>query len=160
MLTIKEVMCLLGIILAILILTAEPSQAYDQRVGIMPFSKHFNDRSDYAYDDDNEDEGWNETHNGVFYELDVTGDDAWGGVMVYENSINRTSVTVYGLAETAFTQGSFIDAGLMFGAVTGYDRLPVVPYLLPIITIKANEHIKARTIVFPLGVATQFVLEF
>ena len=123
----------------------------DYRVGMMPHSKHFNDRPD-------DDDDWNETHHGVFVEYRLNEPGDWVGAMVYENSIDNTSVAVYGINDAFFTRGKMIDAGLVYGLVTGYDWA-LVPYVLPTISVKAG-HFRARTIVFPIGVATQFSIEF
>jgi hypothetical protein len=150
MMTIQEVMILLGFILVIVLFTAEPCEAGDQRIGVMPFSEHFNERSG---DDD-----WNEYHKGIVYEHKLTEAGDWVGAMVYDNSIDNTSVTVYGINDSYFTKGTLIDAGLVYGAVTGYE-FALIPYVLPTISVHSGQF-RARTVIFPLGVATQFMLEF
>jgi len=126
----------------------------DYRVGIMPSSHHFNDRNI----DSSGGEDWNEDHKGVFVEYRIHAAHTVG-VMVYDNSIDNTTVTVYGTNDEYFRDGDIVDFGLVWGAATGYD-IPVVPYVLPTMTVNLTDTFKSRVIAFPIGIAAQFYVEF
>lgn len=139
-------------LMAMFIVVSNPCQAGDLRVGVMPASHHFNDR----VDDDDE---WNESHSGILIEHRLTPEGDWIGTMYYENSIDETSFTVYGASDAYFYSSNHIDAGIVYGAVTGYD-FPLIPYVLPTVTAKFTEQLKVRGLAFPVGVAAQVYLEF
>jgi len=129
------------------------ANAGDTRIGYMPASHHF---VDSCWD---ESKDCNESHNGLVIERRINPEGDWVGVMHYTNSIENDSWTAYGINDKFFGDSKHLSAGLVYGAVTGYD-FPVIPYVLPTVSIKAGEHLKVRTIVFPLGAAAQLMLEF
>lgn len=154
---IVQLICWVLVIFAVVTMASKAS-AGDYRVGVMPTSYHFTDRKQFASDDDNVD-GWNETHNGVLIEKKITPEGDWLGGMCYENSIDDFSCTIYGANDAFFGKSEHLDMGLVYGAVTGYDW-PLIPYVLPTLTTKFSETVKVRGIAFPIGVAAQIYVEF
>jgi len=127
----------------------------DFRIGFMPFSHHFNERNDNSSHGD-----WNEDHSGLIIENRIS-PHQWVGVMQYENSINNSSWTVYVAKDEFFSRSEYVDFGIVYGLVTGYDSdLPALPYVLPSMTLRPSSNTAVRTLVFPLGVAAQLMLEF
>lgn len=140
-------------LVGISVLASNPCQAGDLRVGVMPASYHFTESRR------NDGEDWNESHSGILIEHRLTPEGDWIGTMYYENSIDETSFTVYGANDSYFYSSNYIDAGIVYGAVTGYD-FPLIPYVLPTVTAKFTEQLKVRGLAFPVGVAAQVYLEF
>ena len=155
--TYKEKVLMIGIaaMAAVTWLHVPECEAGDTRVGYMLWSHHFNDRNQSSHRDDD----WNEDHKGLIVERRFT-DELWAGVMQYENSIDNQSWAAYITRDNYFLDEQYVEAGYMFGLITGYDtNLPAVPFVFPAVTLK-YEQFKVRTLAFPFGVATQFMLEF
>lgn len=153
--TLQERLLMVGIMLLFIVpgFVVKSCEASDYRVGFMPTSRHF------VESNRNDGEDWNESHDGVLLEYKITEAGDWLGVMTYHNSIDETSWTVYGANDSFLATGKYADAGIVYGAVTGYD-FGLIPYVLPTMTVKFHEHFKSRVLAFPIGVAAQFYIEW
>lgn len=136
--------------LVLLILFSGTSQAADTgklRLGILPYSDHWDNSKDY-----------NEEHNGIFVEWNLREDRGWIGGMHFDNSFGKpTNVYYY---DKSYRIKKYFSAGWQLGLAKGYEQVDVLPYAAISLTFHLGI-VHQRTLILPFIVnAYQLYMEF